>query len=469
MASARDRSPSRGRSSGRTFGGTAGGGGGASLTHAQEVTADSALGFWRLNEAAYDSANGPAWAYTTTAVNRTALIADSGNAKAGSGSAAICSIATTPTGMGGASVSVGFVVNIPAGNVNGPIVTLGTSTAGWSIGVGGSTFDNAGKQLIILNANVGWSATGITLTTGIHKVVVTRSAANLFTVYVDGTSGYTTTIAAATATGVSIGAEPGSGRYLASTVDVDDVALYPSVLSGAQVTAQAAASDATLAATILAASPVAFLKLDETAYATLADSSGNARNGTLGAITLAQPSLLGSGFGTAALYGSPGYSSIAYASWMNAGSSISAEARVKPVSGSLTGIRPVIGRWTGNLAGNVFWFGLNGGKVCAQVGYGASVSTLLSGSTSLVAGTTYTLGFSYNGTTLLVYVNGVQDGTLSTSGTVTAPTSGDMEIGRIAAETGAFYGNMTVDEVSFMGSTLSAGRFLTRHTAAVAA
>lgn len=259
------------------------GGGGGGVGYAAAVLADSPWGFWRQTEAALSGvaadagSNATAFSYKQGVTSgKTALLSDGGTAVSGSGTDAIASLSSLPSSLAGASVTVECWVKIPAANVQGPFVDIGTKDSnGWGVGIGATTFENAGHQLILLQEAIAWKTTGFTLTAGVHHIMVTRSSGNLFTAYVDGTSVYSATWTPNAATGaINVGGSTSTARSLSSAVDVDNVALYASALSSTRATAHynsGAGSNTAVAAD----SPVIWLKLDDVASA--ADSSTNAR------------------------------------------------------------------------------------------------------------------------------------------------------------------------------------------------
>jgi hypothetical protein len=279
----------------------------AAASYSAEVLADSPWGFWEQAEttltgqAADSGSNATAFDYVPgTTSGKAALLSDGGKAVAGLGTDAIARLASVPASLNGSNVSMEAWVKIPAANVQGPFINLGTyASNGWAVGVGGTTMDNAGHQLILLNENIAWIQTGFTLTAGVHHIVVVRGTSGSFTVYVDGTSVYTTTFTPNTPTGaVTIGGATSAARSLSSTVDVDNVALFASALSAARVTAHynSGAGDNTA---IAADSPVIWLKLDDVTMA--ADSSTNARPLSFGAGPALTPNQTGPGTGHKAI------------------------------------------------------------------------------------------------------------------------------------------------------------------------
>jgi len=365
-----------------------------------------------------------------------------------------------PSGLSGANVTIEAWVKIPAGNVNGPFVNLGTDAAGWAVGVGGTTMDNTGHTLILVNNGIAWHNTGYTLSTGTHHVMVVRGTGGAFTCYVDGASVATGTLASpGTATSrVDIGGS--ASRFLSSTVDVDNVALFASALSSTRVTAHYNSGAGDNAA-ILADSPTAFLKFDDQS-----DYSGNNRPLThINAPTLGGASLLGDGSGHSISYnGSNQYSSVANAAWMNTNYA-SGVVRMKVASGNLTGTTYIASRFNGSV--DSFWLlEIASGKVKAEMKDAGGTFRSVTGATTVTTGD-HTIGWSFNGTQLKVYLDGVLDGTTTLSATTIYSSSGTaIEIARAAA---ALYSAIQVQGYAVFPTAISDADQAAIHTAAIPA
>jgi hypothetical protein len=447
-----------------------------SVSYSSEVLADSPLAYWKFDEApayALDSgSNASPWTYGASVTpNKTGLLSDGGTAVSGNGSNPIATLPSVPSGLTGGNVTLEAWVKLPTGNLKGSFVKVGSSSNGWGMGIGGTQWDNAGRTLVLLTETIAWNPTSYSFpnTAGVYHVMVVRGTGNAYTCYVNGTAVATgnlsSPVAASGQMGVGGYTEP-YGFKLSSTIDVDNVAVYASALSSTRVTAHYNSGSGDNSA-VTADSPVVWLKLDEASAtgdsgATAADSSGNSRTLTHFSPAFGQPSLLGDGSGYSVAYnGTTHYSAIASASWMNVSTAASGEIRLKADSAALTGQQFIASRWTSG--GNRTWlWSINGAKAEISILISGTTYTV-TGSTTLVAGSTYTIGWSYDGTTLRLYVNGVQDGSLSVSGSL-ATISAPIEIARAAA---AVYGAVKVDELSHYGSVLSAARFLAHHNAAI--
>lgn len=224
---------------------------------------------------------------------------------------------------------------------------------------------------------------------------------------------------------------------------------------------------------VLADSPLLYLKLDEASGTTAADSSGNGRSGAHGTgVAPGNASLLGSGSGMSAKYvaATTSLTRVPYASWMNT-PTFTTEARIKPDAGSLTGTHILAGRLSsGSTASTRAWFlCINGGKLYGLVHRTSpDAETALTGATALVANTVYTVGMTWDGTTINLFLNGVVDASLSYSGQLGAPAI-DFTVGTAdgVLGTAANYYAGVLDEVSLYGTALSASRMSVRHFAAL--
>jgi hypothetical protein len=223
----------------------------------------------------------------------------------------------------------------------------------------------------------------------------------------------------------------------------------------------------TFADEVVARSALAYYKLDDSDPASVLDYTGNGRHlGWSGSRTLAQPSLLGDGSGFSVQLDTC-FATTPNASWMHT-SYVSVVLRYKPRSGDLTGDVAFLTRWLGGGATDYSWyFGMHNGQIAARAVNSSNVdSTEIVGSTTLVAGTTYTLGMSFNGTTVKVYVNGVSDGSVTLSGTLRTGAPAALELGRIAG--GFWLGKGIFDELALFGTGLSDSDHSTLHAAAIA-
>jgi hypothetical protein len=108
------------------------------------------------------------------------------------------------------------------------------------------------------------------------------------------------------------------------------------------------------------------------------------------------------------------------------------------------------------------------GKVHATLTEAGSGIYDFAGATTIVAGTTYHVGVSYDGTTLRLYVNGALDGSVVAAGTISVDNAKSITIGTTGIA--GFDGIAgQVDEVALYNHVLTAGRFAAHHTASITA
>lgn len=148
-----------------------------------------------------------------------------------------------PAGLAGASgdhVVQEAWVNIPAANVHGYWTKIGGASNGLGVGIG--NYDNAtdGHQLIMGASGLSWLETGITLSEGVHHIVVAATVTTMWAirVYVDGVLAHTRNNSVNTASGkIAVGGTfwPDALAYLSADVDVDAVAFYAVDLTDADV------------------------------------------------------------------------------------------------------------------------------------------------------------------------------------------------------------------------------------------
>lgn len=246
------------------------------MSYFDAALADAPWGLWRGRSTTDSGSNAAPFLYGSGAVTgKTALLGGGGSAVAGSGADPIAMLPSVPASLVGGTITVEAWVNIPAGDVNGPIIDLGTESNGWAVGVGGTTFDNTGKQLILITNGIAWHASGYVFTTGVHHVMAARDSGNSVACYVDGAL-VATVILSTPLTATTITAVGGSvARALSSTVDVDNVALFAATLSSDRAIAHynGGAGDNTAVA---ADSPVIWLKFDDVVVgAGFEDASAN--------------------------------------------------------------------------------------------------------------------------------------------------------------------------------------------------
>ena len=159
-------------------------------------------------------------------------------------------------------------------------------------------------------------------------------------------------------------------------------------------------------AEVLAKNPGFYYKLEETSGTSAVDSSPNARHGTyVAGGVLGQPGLT-SGVGDKGyLLPGAGRIELANAAWMNT-STFSCVALIRPTI--FDAANTIMSRY-GNTGFNLslFTFRVDSSKLTGYIFTGGSAVAAQYG-TNLVAGTIYHVAMTYNGTQILLYLNGLQ-------------------------------------------------------------
>lgn len=211
-----------------------------------------------------------------------------------------------------------------------------------------------------------------------------------------------------------------------------------------------------------------YWSFDETTGTVAADATGNGRNGTYGVgVVKGQPRI--SSGGTAAIGGTANYDSrvtVPHGTWLNT-TGFTWMARIKPTAADLTGgVNHILAAQLKN--GN-FWpdrkwmFSIYQGKLYALLHRQTpDQETAVAGATALVAGQTYTVGMTYDGTTYKIFLNGVQDASYNFPGGL-GPAALPLVMGtwQDGGAGDAFLGQM--DEASWYPTALSADRMLAHH------
>jgi hypothetical protein len=79
------------------------------------------------------------------------------------------------------------IVNIPTGNQTGAFIKNGGSARGYGFGIGGTSFEEPGRNVVFLRENLAWHHNGsITYTDGMHHVVFRADNSNNNTLFIDG-------------------------------------------------------------------------------------------------------------------------------------------------------------------------------------------------------------------------------------------------------------------------------------------
>ena len=219
----------------------------------------------------------------------------------------------------------------------------------------------------------------------------------------------------------------------------------------------------TYSSAVLSDSPLAYYRLGEASGTTMVDSSGNARDGTyVNSPALGATGLLTNDTDTAAGFGNVGanspYAYVVDDDAYDGLSTFSVEAFIRPSSVSGT---PMIA--SRDDSGSRSWqFRLNAGKL--EFVKIANGTVTASSSATLSIGTIYHVAATYAGSTVRRYINGAQDGTVSTSGDL-GTVNCWLRIGSRRTTTTTDYFSGTIDEVAVYGTTLPAGRIAAHYAA----
>lgn len=215
---------------------------------------------------------------------------------------------------------------------------------------------------------------------------------------------------------------------------------------------------------VLADSPLAYWKLDETSGTTAADSSGNSRTATYSFVTPGSASLLtdGSGHSATLIQDTGGGVNIASAAWMNV-SALSVEALIKFSSAvDASNGDAIVSRYGAGGAQWLLWRN-TAGKLAFQLQISGTGFINCTGTTTATLGTRYDVGATWDGSTAKLFVGGTQEASIAAAGSLVASTEA-LRIGCYSNSAGTVPGAL-VDEVSFYGTALSGAR-MTAHAAA---
>jgi hypothetical protein len=202
---------------------------------------------------------------------------------------------------------------------------------------------------------------------------------------------------------------------------------------------------------ILADSPLAYYRLNEASGALMADSSGNGRNGTYQVGVGAGASLIDDADPSVTFSGGRGY--VASASWMNT-PNITVEAWINR-TGSVPNAVGIVDRDAN--ATRSWQFRVDTTQKLQLVLWTTTTAAfIVNSTTSITAGTTYHVAFTFDGATAKLYVNGALDGSGTVGGTMKVATD-RLTIGD-GDQNAAFTGR--IDEVALYGTALTAARLL---------
>jgi hypothetical protein len=213
------------------------------------------------------------------------------------------------------------------------------------------------------------------------------------------------------------------------------------------------------AAAVLADNPLAYYRLGEASGTTILDSSGNGRSGTLAAGTLGAASLLPSDPGNTAVTNPT--INIPDGAWMDTNQA-TVKARVKfTAAHDTTNGDAIVSRYGSGSTSWLLWRNTTN-HLAAQISVGGTARNVAATAT-VVTNQTYEVGFTYDGATLLLYVDGAQAASLTVAGAILQGTQA-IELGRYSASDATKMPGV-LDEVAIWGTALSGSR-MSAHVAA---
>lgn len=221
-------------------------------------------------------------------------------------------------------------------------------------------------------------------------------------------------------------------------------------------------------AEVLADNPLGYYRLNETTGLVMADSSGNARNGSYAAPagsppSLGVPGLLETDTDLAASFNGTNDSAfVSGAAWMNT-ATFTAEALIKP--SSLTAPRVFIARHDPGAAHLIFGVQASG-ALQLSVWTGGSFTTHVTAAGAIAAGTKYHVTGTVGGGLLKMYLDG-DEAYSAAAGSVAVYSTAHLKIGYEHSGVNWFAG--VIDEVAYYGTALPAERVQAHYTASIPA
>ena len=218
--------------------------------------------------------------------------------------------------------------------------------------------------------------------------------------------------------------------------------------------------DPTYYSEVLADAPLGYWRLGESSGTTAADSSGNGRNGTYsGTYTLGAAGGINA-VNTAVSFAGAGSVNI-NSSTLQPSNAATVEAWVKPASSC--GNCTIFEKSANGFPNTSFLMDISGGLFRCRF-YKWGFLNQIQSNASFTADAWAHVACSWNGTTLRMYVNGVQQ---TATAALSAPIdtgTGASRIGRLVNGTNPFYG--TIDEVAVYSTGLSGTRISAHYAAA---
>lgn len=368
----------------------------------------------------------------------------------------------TPTGSGHAwSLEAWALITSIPGSGNYAIITWGANSTN-NLGQIRLTSTGTTAHFDFLVFNTDLNSSNISANT-IYHLVGTYDGSNL-RFYINGSLAVGPTAATVNlgTTATQIGAAAGPGSFFNGTID--ETAFYNYALSAVQISIHYAAGTSVYALTVMQDAPTAYYRLGEASGTTANDASGNANTGTYNSsgVTLGQAGALFSDSNTAALFnGSTGYVTLPTATNGNGASALTIELWAKLSTTSLGSFTNIIsaGLSATHTGYQIYWSGTT--NLTMTAGNGTANGTAVY-STNAVAGTWWHIVGVYDGSSVLLYVNGTQVGTTSAlSGTISA--SANPIVAATTGHSSKFPG--TIDEVAVYPTALSSARIQAHYNA----
>ena len=244
--------------------------------------------------------------------------------------------------------------------------------------------------------------------------------------------------------------------YRVRAVDASDGSAWSPV---ATATTQAAPPPASYASVVGADAPVGWWRLGETSGTTAANQAGSGAGTYAGGYTLNQPSLLATDMvnRAVAFNGSSARVTVASTAALQLTNRISLEAWIKPTSLPSSGVfRSVLTK------AESYALQFNGPRLEFTIIQNGTRRRLQTPSGVIVAGGTYHVVGTFDGTTQRLYVNGTQVASAALSGSATTNTRA-LVIGSWDGASEFFAG--TIDEPAVYGAVLSAAQVAAHYRA----
>lgn len=204
-----------------------------------------------------------------------------------------------------------------------------------------------------------------------------------------------------------------------------------------------------------------YWKLNDLGTSNPADSSPNGRTGiyqvpnTRGAAALLSDGELSCDFGG-------GRVAITFGAWMNT-AAITAEAWFNPDTLGSDRMIVIHDQDASPLTELAWRLNLTGNKVQAVANIGSTIRAI-TGTTTILTGSTYHAAITVTGSTMNLYVNGALEGTGTYTGSLNVASTQDITIGKLAAiSANQFDGR--IGKVATYNAALSAGRIAAHYAA----